>query len=116
MLDFTIAALESANIPPYVPPSPPPPPPFTIFINGTSLAQPGNTCSYQGGSTDAASPYALSWSLNGSVISTEPSVNITFSTPGVHELTLAILDAEGKAWMKHQTVDVSSANSPCLAQ
>jgi hypothetical protein len=116
VLGFASAALAGAGIPAYVPPNPPPPPPFSMFINGTVLARPGNTCNYFGGSADAATPYALTWSLDGVVISADPSVDITFVSSGVYELTLAILDADGEAWMQHLSVQVSNENSDCIAQ
>jgi hypothetical protein len=114
--DLVESRLFLANVPPYVPPNPAPPPPFTIFIDGPSLARPGNTCRYAGGSTDAAQPISLNWSVNGVVVSTEASVDITFPSAGSQQLTLAVLDANGRAWMQSRTITVSSDNSVCLLQ
>lgn len=113
---YVESRLRMANVPPYVPPDPEPPPPFTIFIDGPALARPGNTCRYTGGSTDAVQPISLNWSVNGVVVSTEASVDITFPSAGPQQLTLAVLDGSGRAWMKSHTVGVSSENSVCLVQ
>ena len=82
---------------------------LTVKVNAPSTGKVGQSTSFSATVSDGTSPYVYQWNFDDGGTSTEQNPSHTYASAGTYNVTLAVMDSDGKYGLDDAKITISSS-------